>query len=228
MAEIGALALALENPARPAVAMVGGAKVSDKIGVLESLVRRVDALVIGGAMANTFLAAQGHEVGRSLQELDRYGTARGILAAASAAGCEIVLPSDVVFAERLAADARPAVAARGAVPKNAMILDIGPATVAATLERIRGARTLLWSGPLGAFEAEPFAAGTVAAARAAAALTEAGGLTSVAGGGDTAAALNMAGVADRFTYVSTAGSAFLEYVEGRALPGIEALKRGAA
>jgi phosphoglycerate kinase len=222
-AELEALDKVLGHPEHPVAAIAGGAKVSSKLALLGNLVTRVDVLVLGGAMANTFLAAQGVAVGRSLLEPDMLGAARDILAAAQKSGCEILLPTDFVVAERLAADAVPQTVAIGAVPPHMMILDLGPATVADLVRRLAGWRTLVWNGPLGAFEAPPFAAASLAVARAVAAATQAGQLISVAGGGDTVAALHLAGVADDFTYVSTAGGAFLEWLEGRTLPGVAAL-----
>ncbi|MCC7320933.1 MAG: phosphoglycerate kinase [Rubellimicrobium sp.] len=221
--ELSALDRALGNPVRPVVAVVGGAKVSTKIDLLRNLAGRVDHLVIGGGMANTFLAAQGIGVGKSLCEHDLADTARAILAAARAAGCEVVLPGDVVVAREFRAHAPHETVAATACPEEAMILDAGPATVARIAATLARARTLVWNGPLGAFEIPPFDAATMAAAREAARLTGAGSLVSVAGGGDTVAALNAAGVAERFTYVSTAGGAFLEGMEGRVLPGVAAL-----
>jgi phosphoglycerate kinase len=224
-AELGALEKALSNPDRPVVAVVGGAKVSTKLELLGNLIDKVDAIVIGGGMANTFLAAAGAEVGRSLAERDMLDTAREIAARAQARGCEIVLPEDVVVARELKPGVATEVVAATACPPDAMILDAGPAAtarVAATLDR---ARTLVWNGPLGAFETPPFNAATDAAARHAAALTRAGRLLSVAGGGDTVAALNASGAAADFTYVSTAGGAFLEWLEGKTLPGVAALDR---
>jgi phosphoglycerate kinase len=222
-AELEALEAALGSPVRPVMAVVGGAKVSTKLDLLGNLVGRVDALVIGGAMANTFLAARGVAVGRSLQEAEMHATARDILARADASGCAVLLPQDAVVADALA----PGVAARtvgiGAVPAGALILDLGPASVAAIVARLADMRTLVWNGPLGAFETPPFDAATVALALAVAAATEAGGLRSIAGGGDTVAALRHAGVAERLSYVSTAGGAFLEWMEGRTLPGVAAL-----
>jgi phosphoglycerate kinase len=222
-AELEALEAALGSPVRPVMAVVGGAKVSTKLDLLGNLVGRVDALVIGGAMANTFLAARGVAVGRSLQEAEMHATARDILARAEASGCAVLLPQDAVVADALA----PGVATRtvgiGAVPAGAMILDLGPASVAAIVARLADMRTLVWNGPLGAFETPPFDAATVALAQAVAAATEAGGLRSIAGGGDTVAALRHAGVAERLSYVSTAGGAFLEWMEGRTLPGVAAL-----
>ena len=223
-AELDALGKALGSPQRPVIAIVGGAKVSSKIDLLENLVGRVDVLVIGGGMANTFLAAQGKAVGKSLCEHDLADTARRILAAAEKSGCAIVLPTDAVVAREFKANADNETVSVDAVPADAMILDAGPASVDAVRARIDGAKTLVWNGPLGAFELTPFDAATVAAARHAADRTEAGALLSVAGGGDTVAALNHAGVAERFSYVSTAGGAFLEWLEGKPLPGVEALR----
>ena len=222
-AELEHLSKALENPNRPLMAVVGGAKVSTKIALLENLVKRVDVLVIGGAMANTFLAAQGHGIGKSLAERDQLDTANRILAAAKDAGATVLLPVDVVAAKEFKASAAHRVVGIDAVADDEMILDVGPATIDAFTVRLGTIRTLVWNGPLGAFETPPFDAGTNVAARAVARRTRAGGLTSVAGGGDTVAALAHAGVADDFTYVSTAGGAFLEWLEGRTLPGVEAL-----
>jgi phosphoglycerate kinase len=224
-AELDALQRALGSPARPVLAVVGGAKVSSKIDLLENLVGRVDALVIGGGMANTFLAAKGLSVGRSLCEHDLADTARRILDRAAQAGCEIVLPVDAVIAREFKAGAASETVDVAAVPGDAMILDVGPKSVDVVRGWIDRAATLLWNGPLGAFEIAPFDAATVAAARHAAARTRSGGLLSVAGGGDTVAALNHAGVAGDFTYVSTAGGAFLEWLEGKELPGVAALMR---
>jgi len=223
-AELEALNQALANPARPVAAVVGGAKVSSKLDVLGNLVGRVDMLVIGGGMANTFLHAQGIEVGKSLCERDLADTARAIIAKAKAAGCEIVLPMDAIVASTLSAGIAVSTVAIDAVPADQMILDIGPRTIAELERRFATCRTILWNGPLGAFEFTPFDAGTNAAARAAARLTAAGTLLSVAGGGDTVAALNHAGAADAFSYVSTAGGAFLEWLEGKTLPGVKALE----
>ena len=180
-------------------------------------------LVIGGAMANTFLAAQGHAVGKSLQEAEMHGTARDILARAKAAGCEIVLPTDAVVASELKPGAATRTVAIDAVPADAMILDVGPATVAALIRHLASLKTLVWNGPLGAFETPPFDAATTAFAKAVAEATQAGGLRSVAGGGDTVSALRHAGVLDKMSYVSTAGGAFLEWLEGKTLPGVAAL-----
>ena len=221
--ELGALEKALGTPDRPVVAVVGGAKVSTKLDLLGNLVGKVDHLVIGGGMANTFLAAQGIDVGKSLCEHDLADTAREILGKAKTAGCEIILPRDIVVAREFAAGAENEVVAPDACPADAMILDAGPDTVTYISEVLAGAKTLVWNGPLGAFEIAPFDRATNSAAGVAAALTESGNLTSVAGGGDTVAALNQAGVAGEFTYISTAGGAFLEWMEGKDLPGVAAL-----
>ena len=221
--ELAALEAALGKPKRPVVAVVGGAKVSTKLDLLGNLVSKVDHLVIGGGMANTFLVAQGVEVGKSLAERDMAATALEIVAKAKAAGCVIHLPLDVVVAREFKAGAAHEVCDVAACPADAMILDAGPATVAALAEVFAAAKTLIWNGPLGAFEIEPFDAATNAAARQVAALTRAGGLISVAGGGDTVAALNKAGAASDFTFISTAGGAFLEWMEGKDLPGVAAL-----
>ncbi|TDH35091.1 phosphoglycerate kinase [Pseudohoeflea suaedae] len=223
-AELEALEKGLGQPARPVVAIVGGAKVSTKIDLLQNLVAKVDALVIGGGMANTFLAARGIDVGKSLCEHDLADTARAIDAAARKAGCDIVLPSDGVVAKKFEAGAESEIVAIDAIPADAMVLDVGPRTIEAVKAWITKAHTLVWNGPLGAFEIEPFDKATVEAARHAAARTGEGILVSVAGGGDTVAALNHAGVADDFTYVSTAGGAFLEWMEGKELPGVTALQ----
>lgn len=222
-AELDALAAALTNPARPLVAIVGGAKISTKIDLLGNLSSKVDALIIGGGMANTFLNAQGIAVGKSLCEHDMAATARDIMAAASATGCDIILPSDGVVAPAFAAGSPDTIVAIDAVPADQMILDVGPQTVAQLSDVLRGAKTLVWNGPLGAFEIPPFDKGTVALAQVAAELTDSGALTSIAGGGDTVAALNHAGVVARFSYVSGAGGAFLEWLEGKTLPGVAAL-----
>jgi phosphoglycerate kinase len=224
-AELGALEKALGNPARPVVAVIGGAKVSTKLELLGNLIGKVDTLVIGGGMANTFLAAQGVDVGKSLAEHDLADTAREIMAKAKDAGCTILLPTDVVVAREFKAGTANEIVPATACPPDAMILDAGPASIAAIAAAFGAARTLVWNGPLGAFEIEPFNAATDAAARQAASLTRAGRLLSVAGGGDTVAALNASGSADDFTYVSTAGGAFLEWLEGKTLPGIAALDR---
>jgi phosphoglycerate kinase len=223
-AELEALDAALGTPARPVVAIVGGAKVSTKLDLLGNLSKKVDVLVIGGAMANTFLAAQGHDMGKSLQEPDLHDTARAILAEAAAGGCEILLPVDLVVAAQFAANPPTRTVGVDSVPPEMMALDVGPETVAAVEDRLRRASTLVWNGPLGAFETPPFDAATVALAQSAAALTTSAGLKSIAGGGDTVSALKHAGVADRMTYVSAAGGAFLEWLEGKTLPGVAALE----
>lgn len=222
-AELQALEAALGQPQRPVVAVVGGAKVSTKLDLLSNLIEKVDYLVIGGGMANTFLAAQGISVGKSLCEHDLTSTAKDIMAKASGAGCEIVLPEDVVVAWEFAANTRNENVANTACPEDAMILDAGPAAVAKIVSAFAQSKTLIWNGPLGAFEIEPFNAATNAAAKAAAELTKEGKLVSIAGGGDTVSALNQAGAADDFTYISTAGGAFLEWMEGKTLPGVAAL-----
>ncbi len=225
-AELDALGRALEHPKKPVIAIVGGAKVSTKLELLENLVARVDALVIGGAMANTFLLAQGVKVGKSLAEKNMADTARRILEAAERAGCAVILPVDAVVAFHFEANAPSQAYGLDAIPADGMILDIGPQSVERVKAALDDAATLVWNGPFGAFELPPFDRGTVEAARHAAERTRAGSLVSVAGGGDTVAALNAAGVADKFTYVSTAGGAFLEWMEGKALPGVEVLKAG--
>ena len=222
--ELEALSAALEHPERPVGAIVGGAKVSTKLALLGNMMGRVDVLVIGGAMANTFLAAQGVEVGRSLQEQDMHQTAREILAQARAGGCEIILPVDAVTATEFRAGAPTRTVDIGAVPADSMILDVGPKTVALLRQRLPILRTLVWNGPLGAFETRPFDAATMELAHAVAEATQGGHLRSVAGGGDTVAALRQAGVLDQMSYVSTAGGAFLEWLEGKVLPGILALQ----
>lgn len=223
-AEIDALSKALEIPARPVAAVVGGAKVSTKISVLDNLAKKFDFLIIGGGMANTFLHAQGVDVGNSLCEAELAGTAREIIKTAGEAGCEILLPVDAVVARDFKAGAENEVCALDAVPGDGMILDVGPETVKLLNEKLAMCRTLLWNGPMGAFETEPFGEGTFALAREAARLTKDGSLVTVAGGGDTVAALNAAGVGKDFTYVSTAGGAFLEWLEGKELPGVAALR----
>ncbi|MEM1346454.1 MAG: phosphoglycerate kinase, partial [Pseudomonadota bacterium] len=222
-AELEALEQALGAPERPVVAVVGGAKVSTKLDLLANLIERVDVLVIGGGMANTFLAAQGVSVGKSLCEHDLGETARAVMAKAEARGCTLLLPEDVVVAREFRAGAPSETVPAHACPEDAMILDAGPAAVAAVKEHLASARTLVWNGPLGAFEIAPFDTATNAAALAAADLSEAGKLLSVAGGGDTVAALNASGAGARFSYVSTAGGAFLEWLEGKTLPGVAAL-----
>ena len=223
-AELTALEAALGEPTRPVMAAIGGAKVSSKLDVLGHLVGRVDQLAIGGGMANTFLAARGLEVGRSLCERDLLETAREIERKAAGSGTEIVLPADVVVAHALTANVDTATIVVEKVPADMLILDIGPRAQADLARRLEACRTFVWNGPMGAFETPPFDAGTLALAEAAARLTDGGSLLSVAGGGDTVAALNAAGVADRFSYVSTAGGAFLEWLEGRELPGVKALE----
>jgi phosphoglycerate kinase len=222
-AELEALETALGNPVRPVMAIVGGAKVSTKLELLGNLVGKVDVLVIGGAMANTFLAARDVEVGRSLQETEMHATALAILARASQAGCEIMLPVDAVVAAALKPGVETSIVAIDAVPAGKMILDIGPASVAALRARLASMRTLVWNGPLGAFETPPFDAATTEFAQAVAAATGQG-LRSVAGGGDTVSALRHAGVLDQMSYVSSAGGAFLEWLEGKTLPGVAALE----
>ncbi len=224
-AELTALDKALGNPEHPVAAVVGGAKVSTKLAVLEHLVARVDHLIIGGGMANTFLAARGVDVGKSLCEHDLVGTVNAIFDAADKAGCTLHLPYDVVVAKEFRANPPTRIVNVHEVAADEMILDVGPAAVEALADVLKNCRTLVWNGPLGAFETPPFDTATVALARTAAALTKDGSLVSVAGGGDTVAALNQAGVADDFTFVSTAGGAFLEWMEGRELPGVAALDR---
>ncbi|MBV2185507.1 MAG: phosphoglycerate kinase [Rhizobium sp.] len=225
-AELVALEKGLGKPARPVVAIVGGAKVSTKIDLLSNLVKKVDALVIGGGMANTFLAAQGINVGKSLCEHDLAETAKQIMVNAEASGCAIVLPVDGVVAREFKAGADNETVAINAIPADGMVLDVGPKSVEAINGWISKAETLVWNGPLGAFEIAPFDTATVSAARHAAEQTRAGKLVSVAGGGDTVSALNHAGVADDFSYVSTAGGAFLEWMEGKELPGVAVLIAG--
>jgi phosphoglycerate kinase len=223
-AELEALAKALENPQRPLTAIVGGAKVSTKLDLLGNLLDKVNALVIGGAMANTFLLAQGKKVGKSLAEPDLLPTAREIMDKAKSEKREIILPVDVVTAAKLEAHAASRVLDADKVGNTDMILDIGPRSVEQVISVLARSKTLVWNGPFGAFEVEPFDNGTVEVAEAAAELTEAAKLVSVAGGGDTVAALNVAGIAGRLTYVSTAGGAFLEWLEGKRLPGVEVLR----
>lgn len=223
-AELEALAAGLGNPAKPVMAIVGGAKVSTKIDLLQNLVEKVDMLAIGGGMANTFLAAQGIDVGKSLCEHDLAETARAILAKAETSDCAVILPTDGIVAREFKANAAHEAVPVTAIPADAMMLDAGPASVEAVNEAISKASTLVWNGPLGAFELTPFDKATVAAAKHAAARTISGALVSVAGGGDTVAALNHAGIAADFTYVSTAGGAFLEWMEGKELPGVAALE----
>ncbi|HSC19885.1 MAG TPA: phosphoglycerate kinase [Rhizomicrobium sp.] len=225
-AELEHLHQALGDPMHPVMAVVGGAKVSTKIELLTNLLTKVDVLVIGGAMANTFLAAEGRNVGKSLYEESELGTARNIVTAATDGGTVIVLPSDVVVAKELKEKARHRTTDVFGVKDDEMILDVGPATVEEFSRRLLTTATLVWNGPLGAFETPPFDKGTMAAARAVGQRTKEGRLTSIAGGGDTVAALNRAGVTNEFTYVSTAGGAFLEWLEGKQLPGVVALEQG--
>jgi phosphoglycerate kinase len=224
-AELDALTRGLDHPTRPVCAIVGGAKVSSKIDLLENLVARVDSLVIGGGMANTFLHAIGVSVGKSLAERDLASVALRIIEKAKTTSCAIILPVDGVVAAEFKANAANHEYGIDAIPDAGMILDVGSLSVDRVKAAISDARTLVWNGPLGAFEISPFDKGTVEAARFAAERTRSGALVSVAGGGDTVAALNHAGVADDFTYVSTAGGAFLEWMEGKSLPGVEALRR---
>lgn len=224
-AELDALTKALEAPQRPVAAVVGGAKVSSKLELLGNLVKKVDYLIIGGGMANTFLAAQGVEVGKSLCEHDLAATAREIVEKAKAAGCTVVLPVDGVAAKEFKAGAANRVVKNGDIAADEMVLDAGPASVKAVVDLLGSLKTLVWNGPFGAFEIEPFDAATNAVARAAGDLAAAGKLTAVAGGGDTVSALNHAGAAEKFTYISTAGGAFLEWLEGKALPGVECLRK---
>jgi phosphoglycerate kinase len=221
--ELEGLTAALETPERPVGAIVGGSKISTKLALIGNMLEKVDVLVIGGAMANTFLAAQGISVGRSLQEAEMHGTARDIMARAAAGGCEIVLPRDAVVAEEFRPNPPTRVVPVTDIPAGSMMLDVGPGTVADLVARLPGWRTLVWNGPLGAFETPPFDAATAALAQAVAAATDAGGLRSVAGGGDTVSALRQAGVMERMSYVSAAGGAFLEWLEGKALPGVAIL-----
>ena len=223
-AELEALGKALGTPTRPVIAIIGGAKVSTKIDLLENLVSKVDALVIGGGMANTFLYAQGVGIGKSLAEKDLTATALRIIDKAEAANCAIILPVDAVVAFHFAANAPSHAYGLDAIPADGLILDVGPQSIGRIHAAIDDAATLVWNGPLGAFEMPPFDHGTVVAAKHAAARTKAKKLISVAGGGDTVAALNQAGVADDFSYVSTAGGAFLEWMEGKPLPGVDVLK----
>jgi phosphoglycerate kinase len=222
--ELKALDAALGNPARPVVAIVGGAKVSTKLDLLGNLTKKVNVLVIGGAMANTFLAAQGHPMGKSLQEAEMHDTARAILDEAAKSGCEIVLPLDLVVAAEFKPHPDTRTVNIDRVPEGMMALDVGPDTVELVEKRLRQASTLVWNGPFGAFETPPFDAATVTVAQSVASLTASSGLKSIAGGGDTVAALRHAGVAERMTYVSTAGGAFLEWLEGKTLPGVAALE----
>ena len=225
--ELGALAAALETPARPVLALVGGAKVSTKLDLLRFIIGKVDFLAIGGAMANTLLSAEGTEVGRSLCERDMADNARRLLDLARERNCRVILPEDAIVAAALAPGSASRTVPIDAVPADMMILDIGPRAVARVATALEEARTLVWNGPLGAFETPPFDRGTVAVARKVAELTGADKLLSVAGGGDTVAALAAAGLTERLSYVSTAGGAFLEWLEGRELPGVAALATAA-
>ncbi|MCH4089677.1 phosphoglycerate kinase [Acetobacter sp.] len=225
--ELNALEAALENPERPVGAIVGGAKVSTKLDLLNNLMEKVDMLAVGGAMANTFLAAQGYSVGKSLKEEDMLDTAREIMTKAKARGCDLVLPIDVVVASDFMAGAPTEIVDVTAIPDGWMALDVGPKTTALLVEKLSGLKTLVWNGPLGVFELPPFDEGTNAVAQAAAKLTEAGKLKTVAGGGDTVSALRHAGVLREMSYVSTAGGAFLEWLEGKILPGVVALGEAA-
>jgi len=222
--ELEALDRALGNPQRPVIGIVGGAKVSTKLDLLENLVGKLDYLAIGGGMANTFLVAQGWEVGGSLAERDMADTAREIMAKAEGTGCKLILPVDVVVARALEPGTPSRTVSLGDIAPEDRIFDVGPQTVAALIDAMEQSKTLIWNGPLGVFEVPPFDRATVAAAKHAAELAKAGEVVAVAGGGDTVAALNHAGVADDFTFVSTAGGAFLEWMEGKALPGVEALR----
>jgi len=228
LGEVEALTKALEKPKRPSVAIVGGAKVSSKISVLKNLVGKLDAVIIGGGMANTFLFADGAPMGKSLHEADQVGTVAEIRELAAKSGCKLLLPVDVVVSREFKAGARKQIVANDACPEDAMILDAGPEALREFEAELAGAQTILWNGPLGAFEIPPFDHSTKMLARAAADMTRAGLAVSVAGGGDTVAALNVAGAADDFTYVSTAGGAFLEWLEGKELPGLAALTRSKA
>lgn len=228
LGEVEALTKALEAPKRPSVAIVGGAKVSSKISVLKNLVGKLDAVIIGGGMANTFLFADGAAMGKSLHEADQVDTVAEIRALAAKSGCKLLLPADVVVAREFKANARKQIVANDACPEDAMILDAGPQALRDFEAELAGARTILWNGPLGAFEIPPFDHSTKMLARAAAEMARAGLAVSVAGGGDTVAALNVANAADDFTYVSTAGGAFLEWLEGKTLPGLAALTHAKA
>jgi phosphoglycerate kinase len=224
-AELHALEQALGTPARPVAAIVAGSKVSTKLDLLANLVAKVDILVIGGAMANTFLAAEGYNVGKSLQERDLYDTAREIQKAAVVKGCELILPRDVVVAEKFEANAPTKVVKVSEIPPDMMALDVGPATVAAFIHRLPEIKTIIWNGPLGAFETKPFDAATNVLAEAIALATKEGKIVSVGGGGDTVSALKLAGYHEHMTYLSSAGGAFLEWMEGKVLPGVIALSK---
>jgi phosphoglycerate kinase len=224
-AELEALATALEQPVKPVMALVGGSKISTKIDVLKNLTSKVDVIALGGGMANTFLAAEGINVGASLCENDMLDTARAIMANAKKNNCRMILPEDFVVVEKLEPNAKYETVPATAIPSNMRAVDVGPKTVKTIQAALEGVKTLMWNGPLGVFEVAPFGNGTKAVAEKAAQLTKAGKLLSVAGGGDTVAILNMAKVVPDFTYVSIAGGAFLEWLEGRALPGVEALRK---
>ena len=224
-AELSHLGKALDHPERPVMAVIGGAKISTKIALLENLLGKVEMMTIGGAMANTFFAAQGHAIGRSLAEPDQFDTARRIMEKAQSLNATLLLPTDVVVARELKANTQHRIVGASGVDEDEMILDVGPRTIQAFGRLLAKTKTLVWNGPLGAFEVPPFDRGTVAAAKAVAERTVEGTLLSVAGGGDTVAALAKAGVVDEFSYVSTAGGAFLEWLEGRTLPGVAALNR---
>jgi len=223
-AELEALVLVLQTPDRPVLALIGGAKVSTKLELLGSLVSRVQIIGVGGVMANTLLVAEGRPIGKSPAEREMLDSARDVMQRANEAGCEVLLPVDAVVAAALKAGIETRTVSVEQVGADDLILDVGPATVALLEDKLKVARTVVWNGPLGAFEVSPFDSGTVAVAHAVAKLTDAGEIRSVAGGGDTVAALNHAGVAEHFSYVSTAGGAFLEWLEGKALPGVEALR----
>ncbi|MDB2414955.1 phosphoglycerate kinase [Rickettsiales bacterium] len=222
--EIENLEKVLNNPKKPMAAIVGGSKVSTKLDLLNAVIKKVECLIIGGAMANTFLAAQGHDIGKSLHEPDLMDTAKQIIAQAEKSKCKIILPHDVVVSKDLKEKALCRVISLDKINKDEMILDIGPVTISDIAEELSGFKTLIWNGPMGAFECRPFDVGTISLARAVAALTTSKSLTSVAGGGDVVAALGLAGLAESFTYVSTAGGAFLQWLEGNELPGISALR----
>ena len=224
-AELSALQAALEAPKRPVVAVVGGAKVSTKLAVLEHLIERTDALILGGGMANSFLGAQGMDMKASLSEPDLFDTARQILKRADTVGCQLVIPVDGLATKEFKVGADYRAIANEELEEGEMMLDVGPASIEAALRVIKGASTILWNGPMGAFEIEPFDKATIALAQAVAERTQSGDVVSVAGGGDTFAALNVAGVAGEFSYVSLAGGAFLEWLEGKSLPGIAALEQ---
>ncbi len=224
-AELNALSAALENPAKPVMAIVGGSKISSKLSVLDNLVRKVQVLFLGGGMANTFLYVQGIEVGKSLCEKDMADEARKILATAKASGCTIMLPVDRVIVDKFGENAPNEICAADKMPADREAVDIGPATIKVLRDKLATCKTVLWNGPLGVFEVKPFDNGTNEAAKAVAELTKAGKLVSVAGGGDTVSALEHAGVVDGFTYVSSAGGAFLEWMEGKELPGVAALSQ---